>query len=380
MARNSWLRCAAGLVLLCGLTTGWLIATPAANPPPQTDKAAQDERKNTGEREIALAVANLKRNLDGIPQFVCRYTITDCKAPTLEDALLDRNVERGQPSWHVVWIVKKPVERFLAVTEKELLDQPVGRLIAPPAIRVGPVVGQMQQVHLKVFKNSLWDGSLLLDVSGGLPVTALQRGVLAGLRPHPRSPGTPLEGEIFNYTEPDSLLKNQNASRVAFAGVSPNGFWNFDRFDLADQQPKVKTALDPKHGFLPVHVARWAKFANGQGYQDWYATHFQAIGTDNWFTTRSFHDFTQTIVLKVGQKRRVVFREFKAEHFDAEKKVAEEDLAITIPRGHQIQLEGDNWALIVDKQDRLVSYTQLPQLLKELQASGEDWKRKVQKK
>jgi hypothetical protein len=83
----------------------------------------------------------------------------------------------------------------------------------------------------------------------------------------------------------------------------------------------------------------------------------------------SRHDLAATI--KNGQ---FFFREFKVERLDWEMKIAPEDLAITIPRGYQIQGD-DNWALLVAKQERIVSYNDLPQLWKELQASAEQWKK-----
>jgi hypothetical protein len=187
------------------------------------EQAGREKPTVSHEQKLAFAVENMKRNLDGIKQFVCRYTITDCQAPTLQDAVSDRNVDRGKIAWHALWIVKKPAERFLVVTAKALLDQPVGHLIAPKVKAIGTIQGatQTQNYIPKVFSNCLSDGSFNLCVGESLPVSVVKRGFAS------RQPGTPLEGESFQYTEPDALLKNANGRRVSFTGLSPEGLWQF---------------------------------------------------------------------------------------------------------------------------------------------------------
>jgi RNA polymerase sigma factor (sigma-70 family) len=378
------LRLAAVVVAMTLVLTfggGWLLWPGAASEPAPV--AAHDAgadavreqgraKKEMNDKErIAFALEKMKANLDAVAQFTCRYTITDCAAPTLEDALLDRNVRRGKSSWHVLWIVKKPVERFLVVTDEKLLDQPVSRLIAPKG-KLGPKKGDEQAYYPNVSQNALWDGTFHIRVGEGLPVTAVRRDFPGGT--HPRSPGTPLEGESFRYTDPDYLFRDGQspkgkAWRATFAGIDAGGLWRF-HYGTPNERPAAKTALDPNRGFLPVHSSQWAEYHNGPGYVDWHATHFAKVGGNQWFTTRSFSDLTK--VIKQDGKREFVFREFKAERFDADTPINEDDLAITIPRGHQVQ--GENPALFITEQQRLIRHDQLPLLWKELEQSAEYWR------
>lgn len=369
-----------GLIAMGGTLLSYQIAvepTKSLEPDePKQKPLPQAEREQSDEQKITFAVQNMKRNLDGISHFTCRYSVNYCNAPTLEDAMLDRNVER-KTSLHVSWIVKKPVERFLVVKDKELLDEPISRLKAPRGKR-GPIdAGGKGVYYPKVYTNYLWDGALLLGVSD-IGVAAIDLGFRGGS--HPRGPGTPLEGEAFYYTDPDRYLKNDKDRQVTLSGISPSGLWQF-HFGPAGERPQSKTALDPKRGFLPVRASHWVEFHNGkeltEGYSDWYATHFQKVGNDSWITIRSFHDVTHVVTKKDPEKPRIYFREFKVERFDADKMVNEEDLAITIPSGHQVQahqVEWSKWALFRTSEDRLVSHDKLPQLWKELEKSAEYWK------
>jgi RNA polymerase sigma factor (sigma-70 family) len=328
-------------------------------------------------KKLAFALESMKRNLDGIPEFKCRYTVSGCKAPTFEDAVADRNVERGRPDLYVDWIVKKPVERFVAYTDKSLVNIPVGRLIAPRGEQ-GPIQGNKGTYTPKVWKNQLWDGTYCLTVGDADGRRAsVQRGF--PVYAHPRQPGTPLEGEFFRYTEPDHDLKDHKERRVTFAGVNAQGLWQFHVGKPGNDLPPFKANLDPKRGFLPVQISIWGHSASGEGYVEWRATDFLTTGKDRWFASRSVVDMSRSIVWKDGQQPFCFFREFKIEHFDAESKVADEDLAITIPKGHHIQSDGtDAW--IVNQTDRYVTCSQLPQLRKELEDLAEGQKNQAIKK
>jgi hypothetical protein len=100
-------------------------------------------------------------------------------------------------------------------------------------------------------------------------------------------------------------------------------------------------------------------------------------------TTRSLAIYPADVFVQ-QDKATFRFREFKVDRLDWETPVAEEDFAVTVPNGYQIQLAGDDWALVVDRKgvgtgalkldNRLVSHKDLPALLKELEASAQYWK------
>jgi hypothetical protein len=252
------------IVILAGAAVGAAIFAVADAAYGQPGNAVAGDKEMTGGQRLEFGVKKMKENLGGITQFVCRYTIQDCRASTLEDALADRNVSRGKGGWHVLWIVKKPVERILVVTDKKRLDQPVSG-IQPAEVQVRPIdpaTGKGSFVP-KVWANSLWDGEFHIRVAEGIPVTAIRRGLPTGM--HPRCPGTPLEGEFFQYTDPDYYFVNFGDSKVTFTGVGSDGLWKFER-GLSKQRPNSKIALDPQHGFLPVRGSSWAQWGKGEGF------------------------------------------------------------------------------------------------------------------
>jgi hypothetical protein len=91
-------------------------------------------------------------------------------------------------------------------------------------------------------------------------------------------------------------------------------------------------------------------------------------------TTRSFEDTTFAYPQKEGEKPVVWFREFKVERFDAATPVRHEDLALTIPKGHQVQGDSDA-AVAIQGADRLVGYRELPALWRKLQSLAKDEKK-----
>ena len=245
----------------------------------------------TGEQRRAFAVKRLKENLDGITHFACRYTITDGNVPTVEDAIKDRNVQHGEATWHVIWIVKKPVERMLIVTDKNFLRSRWLAWMAPQVeiIRqepVDPATGKALSVaKTKVFGNTLWDGTYQLNVGAAVPV--LTPSVGSGKACIPVRPEHHLRVKPSSIQAPPNYgLAENNGVKVCFAGMSTCGLWQFD-MGRDQKKPGVKTWLDPDHGFLPVKISRWVQWHKGEGYIDWHATHFEKTANGRWMTTRS---------------------------------------------------------------------------------------------
>jgi RNA polymerase sigma factor (sigma-70 family) len=379
-----------GIVLLGGgLLTLHLPAAQEADRPRQ--KAGDNElpqrqgekpADKADEKNLTYAVQQMKNNLDAVSNFTCRYTEFHSSAPSLEDARQDRNVKR-KARWHVLWIVRKPVERFLVVTHQDVLDQPANRSLSPIDLAgffEDPQIGD------KVRTNYLWNGKIRLAVPYDIRQCYLSRGFPQSVAT--REPGTPLEGEgCFNYmnldhTFSDGKWANGKEFKVSFHGKNDDGLWLIS-CESRGERPSPRYAFDPKRGFLPVEASYLGEYADKDGlhrknYFDWYATHFEQAGDDNWFTTRSIAPYVPGM-LRVTDKD-VHFREFKAERFDWKTKVTDDDLAITIPEGFGIRGFSDRPQLLKTKLDRKVSPAQFPELLRDLEAFEKYWTDRSSKK
>lgn len=332
------------------------------------------------EEKAAFAVKEMKANLDAVSNFTCRYVTYHSKAPTLADALQDRNVKRT-PSQYGLWVVRKPAERFVIVKEKEILDRRANVSLCPIDLAgffEDPKIGD------KVWKNYLWTGQvgLRVDYDGNRKQCSLTRGFSAGV--HPRSPGTPLEGEYFNYMDLDfpfhsgkspGLKKDYNVSMV---GVGDDGMWQIHS-GYTGERPFMKVELDPKRGFLPTRISALVDTTKWSGervrlYKDWHATHFEKVGNKNWFTTRSINISPPDTFRVISSNdsrliaKDVYFQELKAEMFDWKTKVTDDDLAIAIPEDYRVQGFADRQLLMKNKLERKVSPASFPELLKDLEA------------
>jgi RNA polymerase sigma factor (sigma-70 family) len=382
------------LVLACALLVGGLITlnvalgqtpsspqqTARADPEiPVADQQPDKQADESNEMKRTFAVEQMKKNLDAVSNFTCRYTIYHCSAPTVEDALLDRNVKRIA-SWHGMWIVRKPAERFLVVTSKgsEVLDQPINRSLGPIDLAG---FFEDQKIGEKIRSNYLWTGELGLSVHYSLKIGNVWRDFGKGT--HNRTPGTPAEGEIFDYRAPDRRLSSFGEYKASFVGLGTDGGWKIHQWK-GGEQPIAKITLDPKRGFLPTNITYWCEYFGGPGYCNWYATHFEKVGPDNWFPVRSVDIYPPGLIHTTNKQGERVpskdlhFREFKAERFDWKTPVTDDDLAITSPEGHSIESHVSR--NMKTKVDRKIGPAQFPELLKDLEKYEKYFRDRVNKK
>jgi hypothetical protein len=313
---------------------------------------------SSANEEFVSAVAGYSANLDRFKEFKAQYTVTDCKCQTISDMLSGVAVTRSEA--HVAdWLVKGRLERFVVRTAKAVKD--------PTAPDSG---------HLTA--NSIFDGKLALKLGTRLPVAKLVHHVE---RADPKEIGTPLSfGHLYRGCDLRSIAQRcvRNEWYAKFNGVIEVAGAKTLAFDVGVPPEKavedyeklvLRVFLDPERGFLPV---KFQQIRSSDNIVECVGliTNAKEYSGNRWFPERS--------VFFLGAGKNVKgdfgFREFQVVQFEPDYSGKDSDFGLTIPGNYQLQLAGNNYALIQTAEDRRVSAIELPKLLHELIESGKQHK------
>lgn len=306
--------------------------------------------------EFLVVADGYKSNLDSIREFVCKFTMTDCTGVTMAGVFSDKQTVVGSRVLYGTWIRKSEAERYWISNSKEFAGGSSNASVDKNIIS----------------ENFLSDGRRVLRSDLGLAVAALQ----SQGEGDTKVIGTPVNhGGLIYGIDPWSIAQRcrQGEYTVRFDGKVDIFGVSTLAFSVGPPKEKVwlRFFVDPQKGFFPIRVDYWDNGNVGsEPNMIGYTTDFRRGSKGGWFPFRS------VLVKPQGKSSNAVrYREYKVAFWDADTKVEDADLAITIPQGYQVQRQNDNWALLGTQHDRKVGVADLDGLERELAESAEHYKR-----
>jgi hypothetical protein len=143
-------------------------------------------------------------------------------------------------------------------------------------------------------------------------------------------------------------------------------------FKVGEARERISNVfyVDPEKGFLPLKV----EFFDPSGsplLATGFMTDIEKCSRGRWFPKRS------VLVFNTGAAKNemVGYREFKVTAFDTESLLDDKEFSIVIPKGYQLQLRDDNYALLRTGKEETLYLRDLARLLAGLKESSEKWRR-----